>query len=94
MGTGAHLFRAMTDSPRKGPTYPCCICGAMHLYDCPNLLGPVSFLQAVQRDPSVPLRERIKAADHLLKLKAKGIYSDLQEPEPAYTIVIPDITFQ
>jgi hypothetical protein len=84
----------MTDSPRKGPTYPCCICGAMHLYDCPNLLGPVSFLRAVQRDPSVPIRDRMHAADTLLKLKLKGIHSDVQEPEPAYTIVIPSMSIQ
>jgi hypothetical protein len=65
----------------------------MHLYDCPNL-GPVSFLQAVQKDSTVPIRDRIKAADTLLRLRAKGIYSDPIEPEPAYTIVIPEVTLQ
>jgi hypothetical protein len=80
----------MTDSPRKGPSFPCCICGATHLYDCPNL-GPVSFLRAVQSDTTVPLLTRMKAADHLLRLRAKGICSDPIEPEPELTIVIPDI---
>jgi hypothetical protein len=74
----------------SAPGWACPTCGVTHLYDCPNI-GPIAFLQAVQRDPSVPIRERMKAADTLLKLKAKGIYSDPIEPEPAYKIIIPPL---
>lgn len=67
----------------------CATCGATHRYDCPNN-GPIKFLQAVMTDSTVAIRDRMKAADHLLRLKAKGITSD-DQPEPAYTVIIPDI---
>jgi hypothetical protein len=53
----------------------CAICGAEHKYDCSNI-GPVQFLQDVMHDPTVPMHHRIKAADHLLRLRDKDIYSD------------------
>jgi hypothetical protein len=76
----------MTDSITPG--WSCPTCGAEHLYDCPNL-GPVAFLQAVMHATNLPVCDRLHAADTLLKLKAKGIYSDPVEPEPDYKVVIP-----
>jgi hypothetical protein len=71
----------------SAPGWSCPICGAEHHYNCPNL-GPVSFLQPVQADSSVPIRHRMKAANTLLHLKAKGIYSD--DLGDVTTIVIPE----
>jgi hypothetical protein len=74
------------------PNQSCPVCGD-HRYNCP-LITPFQFLKAVQSDSSVPLRDRMKAAVHLLRLKRQGITSDPIEPEPAYTIIIPDVTIQ
>jgi hypothetical protein len=71
----------MTDSVR------CTTCGATHKYDCPNI-GPVQFLQAIMSDTTVPLTTRMKAADKLLHLMDKGIYSD--DLGEAVTYVIPE----
>jgi hypothetical protein len=74
----------------SAPGWSCPICNATHHYDCPNL-GPVAFLQAVLADSSVPIRDRMRAADILLRLKAKGIHSDPVQPEPAYKVIIPPL---
>jgi hypothetical protein len=65
----------------------CATCGATQRYDCPNN-GPVRFLQAVMADPTVSMRDRIKAATHLLRLRDKGIYSD--DLGEVVTYVIPE----
>lgn len=72
----------MPKPTKSAPQFPwsCPTCGATHLYDCPNI-GPVQFLTAVMHDHTVPMRQRMRAADHLLKLKARGITSDPIEPE-------------
>ena len=57
----------MTDSPRSNPYAPgwsCPICGATNYYNCPNI-RPYAFIEAVMHDPTVPIRERMRAADHL-----------------------------
>jgi hypothetical protein len=77
----------MTDSLHS-PGWKCPNCGAEHLYDCPNL-GPVSFLEAVMHDPTVAMRHRLHAADKLMQLRAKGIYSD--DLGEVTTYVIPPL---
>ena len=43
-------------------------------------------------DPTVSMSMRMKAADHLLRLKDKGIYSD--DLGEAVTYVIPEVKLQ
>ena len=86
----------MTKAPQtesfEFPGVRCATCGATHRYDCPNI-GPVKFLQAVMSDPTVPIRDRIKAADKLLQLRDKGIYSD-DVGEVSARYVIPPLSIQ
>ena len=77
----------MTDSLHS-PGWKCPDCGAEHLYDCPNL-GPVSFLQAVMHDPTVAIRDRMRAAEILEGLRAKDILSD--DLGEMFTYVIPPL---
>jgi hypothetical protein len=83
----------MTHKPSKTesitkPGWSCPICGAEYLYDCPNL-GPIAFLQAVMHAPNVAIRDRMRAANHLLHLRDKGIYSD--DLGEVVTYVIPEV---
>jgi hypothetical protein len=82
----------MTYTPTE--SRPCEVCGATHHYDCPNL-GPVSFLEAVMHDPTAAMRHRIRAAEILQGLMAKGIYSDdLGEPAPTIRYQIGGMPLQ
>jgi hypothetical protein len=58
-------FFSMYHGPSFSPTSP--PIDAPRPYDAPDLT-PRQFLEAVQRDPVVPLSLRIKAADHLLRI--------------------------
>lgn len=73
------------------PGWACPICGATHLYDCPNL-GPVAFLQAVMHDPTVTMRDRMRAAEILEGLRAKDILSD--DLGDVTTYVIPPMSMR
>ena len=63
----------------------CATCGATHRYDCP-CIGPVQFLQAVMHDPTVPIRDRMYAADKIMRLANKGIWPEFREPSLHYKI--------
>ena len=79
----------MTDSPRKGPTIHAASV-ARRTCTTARTSAPSPSYRPCGGTPPSPSVTVCKAADVLLKLKAKGIYSDLVEPEPAYTIVIPE----
>ena len=80
--------RHMSDSV---PGWACPTCGATHLYDCPAL-GPIGFLQAVMHDPTVTIRDRMRAAEILEGLRAKAIYSD--DLGEVTTYVIPPLSMR
>src|SRR5262245_9741424 len=52
-----------------------------HAYDAPGLSGK-EFLYAVMRDPTLPITQRIKAADKLMAIEPN------RPPRPSLTIVI------